>query len=204
MNKKKILQEVLELILVVLLALSIRFYVVSLFRVYGPSMCNTLNNVGGECQKQYGDIMLVDHFSMHFSDPKLLDVVVFKPQNSDNYLVKRVIGVPGDEIKIEDGFVFKKINGLYQKLEENYLNNDNLGRTFTVNFRTKVEYLVPEKHFFLLGDNRNQSSDARNCFSKVAGTFCDPDTNEPFVSIEQIAGKSKFVIYPFENIGAIN
>ena len=45
MNKKKIFQEILELILVVLLALSVRFYVVSLFRVYGPSMCDTLNKI---------------------------------------------------------------------------------------------------------------------------------------------------------------
>lgn len=203
MNKNQIFTEVFELLLVVLIALTVRFYVVSLFRVSGPSMCNTLNYIDSNCQNGFGDIMLVNHFKYLFKDPVHGEVVVFKPEGYDDYLVKRVIGLPADKIVIENGYVFREENGVLNKIDEFYLNSENLGRTFTSNFRDKVEYVVPDNSYFLLGDNRNHSSDSRNCFSKVQGSFCDPASDEPFVDKKLISGKSEFVIWPLSDIRKI-
>lgn len=203
MKKNQIFTEIFELLLVVLVALTVRFYVVSLFRVSGPSMCNTLNYIDSNCRNGFGDIMLVNHFKYLFKDPVRGEVVVFKPEGYEDYLVKRVIGVPGDKIIIQNGFVFREEDGVLNKINEFYLNSENLGRTFTANFRDRVEYNVPSGRYFLLGDNRNHSSDSRNCFSKVQGSFCDPSSNDPYVLKSLISGKSEFVIWPISNIQKI-
>jgi signal peptidase I len=203
MKKNQIFTEIFELFLVVLIALTVRFYVVSLFRVSGPSMCNTLNYIDSTCRSGFGDIMLVNHFKYIFKDPIRGEVVVFKPEGYEDYLVKRVIGVSGDKIIIENGFVYRENDGVVSKIDEFYLNSENLGRTFTANFRDRVEYIVPDDSYFLLGDNRNHSSDSRNCFSKVQGSFCDPSSDAPFVVKKHISGKSEFVIWPLSNIHKI-
>jgi len=93
-------------------------------------------------------------------------------------LVKRVIGIPGDEVNIKDGYVY--ING--EKLKEPYVK----GETFSgeINFPIKV----PDNKLFVLGDNRPVSKDSR-AFG--------------LINSDQVEGKAIFRVFPFNKIGAI-
>ncbi|WP_461205901.1 signal peptidase I [Clostridium sp. DL1XJH146] len=104
------------------------------------------------------------------------DIVVFDSDELDETLIKRLIGLPGDNILIEDsGKVF--ING--QLLEEPYvLNSGDAAGSFK----------VPENSYFFLGDNRGNSKDARYW-------------KEPYIDGSKIRGKARFIIYPFDRFG---
>ena len=93
----------------VVLALFIMTFIARAFTVDGPSMLPTL---------QSGEKLLIDKVTYRFRPPQRGEVVVFRyPANPKEHFIKRVIGIPGDTISIQDGIVY--ING--QKLEEDYL-----------------------------------------------------------------------------------
>jgi signal peptidase I len=198
----------LNIVFVVVLALFIRHFIVSPFHVYGPSMCNTINNIKGECVNDYGDYIIVnefvykDFFGWSFSQPRAGDVVVFRPPtDTSQYYVKRIIGQPGDKIKIENGFVYKEFNRTFELLDESsYLNEDNLGKTYTQVGVDPIEFQIPAGHYFVMGDNRNRSTDSRQCFTGGFGVRCDTDNMNAFVPQENIRGKAWIVFYPFENL----
>lgn len=126
----------------VLLAIFIMTFVGRSFTVDGPSMQPTLHS---------GERLLVDKLTYRFRDPQRGEIIVFRyPADPSHYFIKRVIGVPGDRIEIRGGVVY--VNGV--ALEENYVSSPTYGR-----FTSGV---VPEGHFFVLGDNRNNSQDSRS------------------------------------------
>lgn len=102
------------------------------------------------------------------------DLIVFKFPETDEIYIKRLIGLPGDAIKIESGSVF--ING--KDIVEPYVINKDSESYFT----DGVE--VPKDSFFFLGDNRNESYDSRFW-------------GEPFIKKEDIIGKAVTKIFPF-------
>ena len=182
----------IEIIVLISIVLFIRFYVFQLFRVSGPSMCPTLNVLNEECQGGKGEFIFVNEFLYKFmKDPKRGEIVIFRPPNKKIYYVKRVIGIAGDTIEIENGKVYLTNSKVTRfKLQEDFLSEKNKGRT--KNFE-KTKFTVPEGHFLLFGDNRDKSLDARQCFS---GAGCNGQ-NTPFVSKENIQGRAEFVIWPF-------
>lgn len=182
----------LEMTILLIIVLCVRFYVFQFFRVSGPSMCPTLNQLDGECESGKGEFVFVNEFLYHFiKDPQRGEVVVFRPPTEKTYYIKRVIGVPGDTITIEDGKVFLT-NDQHQALElpETYLSAFNQGRTVT----QQKEFIVPADHVLLFGDNRNQSLDARQCFKSCYG---DLNESTPFVHEDKVKGRAEFVIWPF-------
>lgn len=105
------------------------------------------------------------------------DIVVFESDELNETLIKRLIGLPGDKIKIENGIVY--VNG--EKLEEDYIGeNDNFNG----------EYEVPEGKYFFLGDNRLVSKDSRYWVN-------------PYIDSDHIIGKAQIKVYPFSEIGKI-
>jgi len=122
----------------------VRPFVVEVFYVPTPSMVPAL---------EVGEWVLANKFIYRFAEPERGDVIVFKA-NADGgevVLVKRVLGLPGDEIALRDGVLF--INGVPQR--EPYLNP---GAPDSSDFGpTKV----PPGHFFVMGDNRADSADSR-------------------------------------------
>ncbi len=183
---------ILEMAILLAIVLCVRFYVFQFFRVSGPSMCPTLNQLDGECERGKGEFVFVNEFLYHFiKDPERGEVVVFRPPTEKSYYIKRVIGVPGDTITINDGKVYLT-NDKYDEFElpETYLSAENQGRTIT---QQKV-FTVPEDHVLLFGDNRNQSLDARQCFKSCYG---DLNENTPFVHEDKVKGRAEFVIWPF-------
>lgn len=121
----------------------VRPFVVEAFWIPSASMVPTL---------KYGDRVLVNKFIYRFTEPERGDIIVFKSvQGDDQDLIKRVVGVPGDEIKVRGGRLF--VNGEPQR--EPYVNEKFPDRSFY------APTIVPKGHVFAMGDNRANSQDSR-------------------------------------------
>ncbi|MDR3589675.1 MAG: signal peptidase I [Negativicutes bacterium] len=132
---------VISILIAVVLAFFIRYYIVELYMVEGPSMRPTLLN---------GERLVVNKFIYRFKTPQRGDVLVFRyPRDPSRDFIKRVIAIPGDTIEMKDGRIF--LNG--QLLNEPFILERTRG-----SFPLKE---VPEGHLFVMGDNRNNSEDSR-------------------------------------------
>ena len=144
--------------------------------VEGASMENTLHN---------GDNLIVDKLSYRFHDPERFDIIVFPFQFQDNtYYIKRIIGLPGETVQImDDGSIY--ING--EKLEENYgmevIKPETIGRA-----AEPIE--LGDDECFVMGDNRNNSSDSR---TDMVGN----------IKRENIIGKAWLRIWPVSDFGVL-
>jgi signal peptidase I len=139
---------VLEFLVILLVSFVLVFgfvrpFVVEAFWIPSASMVPTL---------KYGDRVLVNKFIYRFTEPQRGDIVVFKSVEGDGQdLIKRVVGVPGDEIAVRGGRLF--VNGEPQR--EPYVNKKYPDRSFY------APTTVPEDHVFAMGDNRANSQDSR-------------------------------------------
>jgi signal peptidase I len=123
--------------------------------------------------------IFINKFVYHLEPISRGDVVVFRyPRDPDKSYIKRVIGVSGDRVRIEDGVVF--LNG--RRLEETYIPEA------YADFRSYREITVPPDSYFLLGDHRNMSNDSRD-FGPI---------NERY-----IYGKAVFVYWPVDKAGKL-
>ncbi len=191
----------LNAIIIVGLVFIIRVYLLSPFRVYGPSMCNTLNYVGSQCLRENGEYIIVNKivyrqfYDFSFGKPQRLDILVFRPpQLTDDFYIKRIIGLPGETVKLIEGYVyiFNDEHPEGFKLDEPYLSSSNQGNTLP-HRRGYTAFEVPEGSYFVLGDNRRFSSDSRHCFSDFGCTSLD----KAFVPFKNIAGKAWISLWPF-------
>ncbi|NLN29461.1 MAG: signal peptidase I [Firmicutes bacterium] len=141
--EKSVIRELGETFLTAAaLAIVILLFVARAFTVDGPSMQPTL---------QSGERLLIDKVSYYFREPTYGDIIVFRyPADPSQYYIKRVVGLPGDVIAIAQGMLF--VNG--QPIVEDYINGPTFGKF--------GPYTVPEGHYFVLGDNRNNSEDSRS------------------------------------------
>jgi len=139
---------VLEFLVILLVSFVLVFgfvrpFVVEAFWIPSASMVPTL---------KYGDRVLVNKFIYRFTEPQRGDIIVFKSVEGDGQdLIKRVVGVPGDEIAVRGGKLF--VNGEPQK--EPYVNKKYPDRSFY------APTTVPKDHVFAMGDNRANSQDSR-------------------------------------------
>lgn len=152
---------------------------VFLFRPYQVSGASMYPNFE---DKEY---ILTSIISLRFEKPKRGDVIVFKaPDDNEKDFIKRVIGVPGDTIIIKDGDVYVNSQRLNQSA---FLKND--VKTSDGKFlKEGKEVTVPPASYFVMGDNRTQSSDSREW---------------GFIKEGDIIGKSFFVYLPIEKIKVI-
>lgn len=169
--RKSPLREYVEtLVGAAILALFIMTFVARAFTVDGPSMLPTLED---------GQRLLVDRLTYRFQDPQRGDVIVFRyPANPRQHFIKRIIGVPGDQIVISRGTVY--VNGV--ALEEPYINGPMFGSFGPV--------VVPPDHYFVLGDNRNNSEDSR-------------DRRVGFVPRELIVGRAIWRYWPLADMSVL-
>ena len=158
---KIFVKEYLPYVIVILLVILVKKYVVSPIKVNGESMMNTLHDK---------DVMILNIINYKFNDIERFDIVVVDA--GDEYIIKRVIGLPGEEIEYKDNKLY--VNG--KLVKENY------GSDITEDFKEKV----PKNKYFVLGDNRTNSMDSR-----FFGAFSKKD----------ILGKTSLTIFPFNRFG---
>jgi len=135
-------------ILALIIVIPIRYFIFQPFVVKGASM---------EPNFQQGNYLIVDEISYRFRSPERGEVIVFKyPQKPSEKFIKRVIGLPGEKIKFEnDQIIIIQQNG-----ESIFLNEkDYLEPPY---FSDNKEFTVPQKQYFVLGDNRLHSYDSKN------------------------------------------
>jgi signal peptidase I len=143
-----------DLVKVVVIALviiiPIRFYVIQPFIVSGSSMEPTFEN---------GQYLIVNELDYHIGNPQRGDVIVFKyPKNTSEYFIKRVIGLPGEKVLIQNGkvIIYNTANPNGFTLNESYLP----AGLYTEATTDQAITLGPDE-YFVLGDNRPASSDSR-------------------------------------------
>jgi len=159
------------IVIALAVGLLLRFFVIEFVNVSGHSMTPGLEE---------GQIVLVEKISKHFSEPDYGDVVIVKFKSVDErYYVKRVMGLPGDTLEVRDGKVLR--NG--KALDEPYILEDYIDTPMD-------QITVPEDHIFVMGDNRNNSTDSR---SSHVGAIPEKD----------IIGNGICVIFPFSDIKAV-
>ena len=103
------------------------------------------------------------------------DIFVFSHESSEELLIKRVVGLPGEKVEVKDGLLY--VNDVF--INEPYVkNNEAMNKTF----------YVPEGNYLFFGDNRARSEDARRW-------------ENPYVPKQNLDGKALFTVYPKDRIG---
>jgi signal peptidase I len=145
------------IIIALVIIIPIRYFVFQPFIVSGSSMEPNFSNA------QY---LIIDEISYYFKIPQRGEVVVMRyPKDERQYFIKRVIGLPGETVKIDNGRVIVK-NSQYPEgtaLQEPYLSNQVL--TFPHNVSLiggQKEITLGDNEYFMMGDNRSASSDSRD------------------------------------------
>lgn len=175
---KGVVKEVVNILIYLAVVFVLTFLVVEFVGqrtvVSGSSMESTLSDE---------DNLIVDKLSYRFNEPERFDIVVFEYQHEENtYYIKRIIGLPGETVFIDDqGVIY--ING--SELEESYGNE-----VMKEAGLASEPFTLGEDEYFVLGDNRNGSCDSR-------------DPSVAAVSKEWILGKAWIRIWPVQEFGIL-
>lgn len=148
-KKENFFKEIIKFaVLAIVIVLPIRLFIAQPFIVSGGSMDTTFAD---------GQYLIVDQISYRFENPKRGDVIIFKyPLNTKKYFIKRIIGLPSETVEI----IGSKINIKNEKdkngfiLKESYVNPE-------MNRNDHVSIKLKDDEYFVMGDNRTESSDSR-------------------------------------------
>ena len=181
-KEKKSMPVFMQLILIVVMVVVLR-NVMGTVLVKGSSMEPNFN---------HGDLVFINKLSTSVGSPDYGDVVICKLDEGAGYenIIKRVIGLPGDEIDIvedeysEDGEYLLYVNG-------EYIEEDFLGEPMMTDGNIEYPFEVPENSYFVMGDNRNESLDSRR---ESVGAIHKDD----------LMGKVVLRLYPFSDFGLID
>ncbi len=162
-----VVREIVETLLLTFFIFWLVHSLIGRYRIDGSSMNPTL---------QDGEYLIINNVTYLMDDPEQGDIVVFRHPRNELNLIKRVVGVPGDHIEVSNGTVW--VNGEAQ--EEPFIaDSPNYGGNWD----------VPEGELFVLGDNRNNSSDSHSW---------------GFLPEENLLGKALFVYWPPSDWGQVD
>ena len=169
---RELFQWVAAIVAAVLIALAIDNFVIVNAQIPSGSMENTIMT---------GDRVIGNRFAYSFSDPQRFDIIIFRyPDDESQLFIKRIIGLPGETVEIRDGKIY--LNGSDEPLEDVQTKETMVG--------SFGPYTVPENSYFVMGDNRNNSSDSR---TDMVGN----------ITRENIIGKAWLRIWPVSDFGVL-
>ena len=171
---KEIREWVLAFAAALVIVFILRSFLFTLIRVDGPSMSDTLLD---------GDTLFVNVLDMRLNGPDRFDVVICKYPNRPDQYVKRVIGLPGDTLAVRGGVLY--IND--QPIEEPFLSDARTVR-FDKDSNSFGPVKIPEGHYYVMGDNRDDSNDSRSI---------------GMIPEEMFIGKVEYILFPINRIGAV-
>ena len=168
----KVLKWITDVVVIVAIACFFAIYLCEETTVVGSSMASSLED---------GQVVLINKISYKLGSPERFDVIVYKSKtNEEQYVIKRIIGLPGETVKIEDSKIY--ING--KGLDDKYFK----GNYESGQAETEIKLLDGE--YFVMGDNRNLSEDSR--FDYIGN-----------ISEEEIVGKAWLIASPFSDINFV-
>jgi signal peptidase I len=150
-NKNKFKETIDSIVVAFVIAMIIRAFCVQAYKIPSGSMLDTL---------LIGDHIIVNKLAYKFKEPDFQDIIVFEyPLDPSKDFIKRVVGCPGDKIKIENKKLYR--NG--KLINEKYVTHkDTSDFNISRNPRDYVnEFIVPKDYYFVMGDNRDSSFDSR-------------------------------------------
>lgn len=172
---REVFTWIIEVLFVIAIAFMFVYYVGLRTTVVGQSMAPTLEN---------RTEILVNRLSYSARGPKANDLIVFLPNGNEksHYYVKRVIGVPGDKVMIQNGAVYVDGELFEEEIDSAAIEDAGVAGE---------EITLGEDEYFVLGDNRNNSEDSR--YANIGN-----------VKKEYIIGKAWFIVSPWDKIGLIS
>lgn len=172
--KKELREWLIAFVSALAIVLILRSFLFTLIRVDGPSMSDTLLN---------GDSLFVNVLDMRLGGPDRFDVVICKYPNRPDQYVKRVIGLPGETLSVRGGVLY--IND--QPIEEPFLSDARTVR-FDKDSNSFGPVRIPEGHYYVMGDNRDDSNDSRSI---------------GMIPEDMFIGKVEYIIWPISRIGNV-
>ncbi len=179
---REIISWIQTIVFAVIFAFLITTFIIVNAKVPSASMENTVMT---------GDRLIANRLSYKFGGkPQRYDIVVFKyPDDESKLFIKRIIGLPGEEVLIRDGLVY--IDGSDEPLRTDFQHEAmDMPEDANGNVVHELHYTVPEGHYFMMGDNRNNSLDSRAWQNK-------------YVAEDKILGKAVFRYSPIKTAGVI-
>ena len=176
---KKIIKEIVIWLLLIVLTITASYFITTIVfvktAVAGVSMEPTLME---------GQVVIVNKIEYYLKSPKRNDVIVYKQSNREHsyYEIKRVIGLPGETVKIKNGIIYINDEALKEKVKTETIENAGLA---------EEGIKLDDNEYFVLGDNRNDSEDSR--FASVGNVLKN-----------EILGKAIATEKPFTLVDSLN
>ena len=174
---EKFIKEWLPYIIIIIVVVLIRSFIITPVIVRGDSMDETLHD---------GEVLLLSKINYKVDEISRYDIIVIRDRDND-YIIKRIIGLPGDDIEYRSNTLYINDKKIDDKFTDDETDDFNLKDICKINDDDCSEG-IPDDMYLVLGDNRDVSADSR-----IKG----------LIKKEQIMGETIFRLWPIKNIGSI-
>jgi len=178
-SAKKIIKEIIIWILLIVMTIAASYFITT-----NVFVKTSVSGVSMEPTLTEGKVVIVNKLEYYFKKPKRNDVIVYKQSNKEHsyFELKRVIGLPGETVKIKNGMVYINDEVMKEKVKTDIIQNGGLA---------EEGVKLDDNEYFVLGDNRNDSEDSR--FASVGNVLKN-----------EILGKAVAIEKPFSLVDSLN
>ena len=178
-SAKKIIKEIIIWILLIVMTITASYFITT-----NVFVKTSVSGVSMEPTLTEGKVVIVNKLEYYFKKPKRNDVIVYKQSNKEHsyFELKRVIGLPGETVKIKNGMIYINDEVMKEKVKTDIIQNGGLA---------EEGVKLDDNEYFVLGDNRNDSEDSR--FASVGNVLKN-----------EILGKAVAIEKPFSLVDSLN